>query len=412
MKKIIFSGVILCIGLIIALLLNKKDKTNDQYNDKPSSWDLQAIDTVKYSRDVAREKLNDPNFEQVIDRQVKNIAETGATHISLGTPYDQEFIPFLTKWVLSARKYGLKVWFRGNFSGWEGWFNYETISKEAHLEKTNKFIIENPELFADGDIFTACTECENGSLGDPRNTGQVSEYRNFLIELKNTGDKAFHIVNKDVKTNYFSMNGDVAELIMDRDTTHKLNGVIVIDHYVESVDELIDDINSLVSKTGGTVVLGEIGAPILDIHGNLTEKEQAHWIDELFAKLVQNSSVVGVNYWTNIGSSSAVWKQDGSETQAVEVIKKYYKPNLVKINIQDKNGKAIDNIQGIINNRIYRSQDGVIYSICIPDLANNLRLSAEGYQSTELLLNCNKDNEITLEFENRKLLDKILDKVF
>jgi len=394
------------------LLIINKNKTEVEYIETPLSWDLQAIDTVKYSRDVAREKLNDKNFEQQIDQQVKNIAKTGATHISLGTPYDQEFIPFLSKWVLAARKYGLNVWFRGNFSGWEGWFNYEKISEEEHMEKTNKFIIDNPQLFQDGDIFTACTECENGSMGDPRRTGQVSEYRNFLIELKNTSDKAFHIINKDVKSNYFSMNGDVAELIMDRDTTHNLNGVIVIDHYVKSVDELITDINTLVNKTGGTVVLGEIGAPILDIHGNLSEIEQAEWIDELFAKLVHNSSVIGVNYWTNIGSSSAIWKEDGSETETVSVIKKYYKPILVKIDIQDNKGKSLSNIQGISNNRIYISHNGVIYSNCIPGLANNLILSGEGYQTRELLLNCDSDNDIILESEKRNYLDNILDKIF
>jgi hypothetical protein len=78
---------------------------------------IQAIDTMKYSRDKAREGLSD----EVIESQVRAIKESGATHVALGTPYDPEFVPFMKKWVTAARKYGLLVWFRGNASGWEKW---------------------------------------------------------------------------------------------------------------------------------------------------------------------------------------------------------------------------------------------------------------------------------------------------
>src|SRR3989344_6298983 len=85
---------------------------------------ITSIDTMKYSRDVAREKLNSSSFDEVIDKQVSEISATGATHIAIGTPYDDEFLPFLKRWVVAARKYNLKVWFRGNLSGWEEWFGY------------------------------------------------------------------------------------------------------------------------------------------------------------------------------------------------------------------------------------------------------------------------------------------------
>ena len=137
-------------------------------------FQVQSIDTMKYSRDTAREKLKDVKFDEVIDAQIKNIAATGATHVSLGTPYDEEFLPFLKRWVAAARKYGLKVWFRGNWSGWENWFDYPKFKDgKVHSEKTKKFILENSNLFEDGDVFTACPECENGGPGDPRITKKL-----------------------------------------------------------------------------------------------------------------------------------------------------------------------------------------------------------------------------------------------
>src|SRR3989344_1555536 len=105
-------------------------------------WPLQSVDTVKYSRDLARLKSNDETFKRVIDSQVVNIARTGATHVAIGTPYDPEFVPFLKEWVKVARKHKLKVWFRGNFSGWEGWFNYPKIGRTEHLKMLSDFILD------------------------------------------------------------------------------------------------------------------------------------------------------------------------------------------------------------------------------------------------------------------------------
>ena len=99
----------------------------------PRFWEVQSIDTMKYSRDLSREKLKDPSFDTVIDRQVKAIAETGATHVAISTPYDEEFLPILKRWASAARNYNLKIWFRGNWSGWEKWFDYKSISREEHI---------------------------------------------------------------------------------------------------------------------------------------------------------------------------------------------------------------------------------------------------------------------------------------
>lgn len=293
-------------------------------------WDVRSVDTVKYSRDIAREKLNDPLFDQVIALQVKNIAQTGATHVAIGTPYDAEFIPFLEKWVTEARKNRLHVWFRGNLSGWEGWFGYKKLDRSAHTIGIESFILSNPGLFEDGDILTTCTECENGGPGDPRMNGDVSGHRAFLIDEYQRSTKAFEKIGKKVATNYFSMNGDVAKLVMDKETTKALDGIVVIDHYVKTIERLDDDITKLAEMSGGRVVLGEWGVPIPDIHGKMTESQQAKWIADAFELLKNNPHLVGINYWTNMGSSTELWNEDGSARKSVEIVQRFYSEKVEK----------------------------------------------------------------------------------
>lgn len=301
------------------------------------TWKIQAIDTVKYSRDPARQYISDPSFDKVIDTQTRLIAETGANYISIGTPYDPEFVPFLTRWVTAARKYNLKVWFRGNFSGWEGWFEYPKIGRDEHLKLTKEFILKNGDLFEDGDIFTSCTECENGGPGDPRSTGDTLGHRQFLIDEYKTAKNIFVQMGKNIPTNYFSMNYDVAMLTMDKETTKALGGIVVIDHYVITPELLISTIDTLKDVSGGKIILGEFGAPIPDIHGVFNDDQQAAWIETSLKALALDPEVTGINYWTAFGGTTRLWQDDGNPTKTVNVLNKYFKPK---------------NVSGVITNEI------------------------------------------------------------
>lgn len=322
-----FATIILAICLVVTFsyLYVVRLKNNMSSIQQEPRWKVTAIDTVKYSRDLAREKAVSKSFETEIDSQVKAIADTGATHVSIGTPYDNEFIPFLTKWVTSARKYGLKVWFRGNFSGWEQWFEYKKITREEHTVFVKEFILKNGSLFEDGDIFTSCPECENGGNGDPRHNGDLVGHRQFLIDEYRTTREAFRLIGKNVTSNYFPMNGDVAKLVMDQETTRSLGGVVTVDHYVKDSAKLNSDLTELANLSGGKIVLGEFGAPIPDIHGKMTEDEQSQWIDETLNLIYHNKNVIGINYWTNRGGSTEIWNKDYSPKKAVTILTKYFK---------------------------------------------------------------------------------------
>jgi hypothetical protein len=322
MKKatIVFLGILL---LSFVLIKTSKNKTDSYLPEK--RWKVAAIDTVKYSRDMAKEKAASTTFEQEIDRQVQNIANTGATHVSIGTPYDDEFIPFMSKWVASARKYGLKVWFRGNFSGWEMWFEYPRISREEHTRLVKEFISANGNLFEDGDIFTTCPECENGGPGDPRHNNDLTGHREFLINEYRISKESFRLIGKNIITNYFPMNGDVAKLVMDIETTRNLGGVVTVDHYVKDPRKISEELTELANSSGGKIVLGEFGAPIPDIHGDITEEDQADWVSETLAQLLLNTNVIGINYWTSMGGSTAIWNYDGTPKKTVDVLTRYFK---------------------------------------------------------------------------------------
>lgn len=343
-------------------------------------WEIQSVDTMKYSRDLAREKENDKDFEKTIKSQIESIAKTGATHVAIATPYDAEFVPYLKRWVKAARENNLKVWFRGNFSGWEGWFGYEKMDREVHIKLVENFILNNSELFQNGDIFSPCTECENGGPGDPRYTGDVKGYRQFLISEYEVTKSAFENINKDVGSNYFSMNWDVAILIMDSKTTQSLDGLVVIDHYVYDPDQLSTDVIAIAKSSGGEVFLGEFGSPVPDIHGVMSEHQQALWLDGVLSKIAGVKGVVGVNYWTSFGGTTSIWKANGTKKSAVDVLSAYFKPKVVSGIIVNELGRGVKGASVSASAEIVKTDRKGGFNLFVVPSMDEISINADGYE--------------------------------
>lgn len=352
---------------------------------------VQAIDTMKFSRDIAREKMNDVSYDKEIDIQTSNIAHTGATHIAIATPYDDEFIPYMRRWVNAARTHNLKVWFRGNFSGWEGWFDYPKIRRKEHSKMLQRFIVNNLDLFENGDVFTSCPECENGGEGDPRITRDIDGFRTFLILENTIAQEAFASMNKDVITNYYSMNGDVAQLIMDKETTRKLGGVTTIDHYVSTPEKLVADVRNMAKDSGGKVVLGEFGAPIPDIHGDMTEQEQADWVDHALEQVIKSNVVQSVSYWTSRGGSTMLWNDDNSPRKVVETLIKYYRPYTIQGKVLDSLNKPLDGVNISSDIISVESSDGQ-YVLPTTSRVTKVQFSKPGYLDVSKTITVTEDN--------------------
>ena len=395
---IIFS--IICLGVSLQFVALGKEQPESVH-----FWNFQAIDTMKYSRDLAREKLKDSTFDVVIEQQIKQIADTGATHVAIATPYDEEFLPFLKRWVKYARQYNLKIWFRGNFSGWERWFEYDKIDRAKHMELTKQFILNNPSLFVFVDKFSACPECENGGPGDPRLNGDSSGHKTFLIEEYKTTKAAFKTLGVKVESNYNSMNGDVAKIIMDRATTKQLDNLVVIDHYVKDPEKLSQDITNYARQSGGKVILGEFGAPIPDIHGDFSQIEQKEWLEKTLQILSTNDQLIGLSYWTNTGGSTQLWEQSGVRRAAVDSLAAAYNPYTIKgvvVNVFNKK---------IIPVRIF-SDDGKVTTasgeFSVPSFTKNklVRIQADGYKPETIELS--GTNKVVLRSLTPGLVEKIL----
>ncbi|MFC1678357.1 hypothetical protein ACFLZ9_01310 [Patescibacteria group bacterium] len=353
---------------------------------KSGMWEIQSIDTMKYSRDLAREKKYDKNFDQVIEKQIDAIAQTGATHVSIGTPYDPEFMPMLEKWVRAARKAGLKVWFRGNLSGWEKWFEYREITSVEHIKGITEFILANQDLFEDGDIFTSCPECENGAIGDPRENKRVDRFRAFLINEHKAISQIFEQIGKNVKTNFFSMNGDVARLAMDQATTQSLGNIITIDHHVADPVKLAEDLKEFGSENI-KLVLGEVGAPIPDIHGPMTEDEQAEWIDQAMRELSQVDNLIALNYWSNMKGSSAIWNWDMSKRKAVDVLSSYFQTKHLYGYIYDDFYRPIANTRVKFNNQeIITNESGYFELPLVMIDQNQIQIAVDNYNEQTIVI--------------------------
>lgn len=387
MKKvaIIVLGVIL---IFVIFFWNKGGSVlpAQSTNSSNSWWQFQAIDTMKYSRDPSLAKLNDPSFDTEIEKQIKAIKETGATHVGIATPYDEKFLPILGRWVRTSRKHDLKIWFRGNFSGWEKWFGYSSIDRETHKKLLAEFITNNPGLFQDGDVFSPCPECENGGAGDPRQTGDVAGFRRFMIEEHEISKKSFSKIGKDVATNYASMNLDVAKVIMDKETTAAMDGLVVIDHYVKSPQKIASDVAELAQNSGGKIVLGEFGAPIPDIHGDITPQEQAKWISDTLTGLASSPDLVGLSYWTSFGGSTKLWNDDGTARPAVATLQKFYNPKKISLTIRDSSSRPVKNAIVIVRNQYLTSSNtGEIHVPVIGQI--EIQIVKDGYLPKTVSIN-------------------------
>lgn len=355
-------------------------------------FEVKSIDTMKYSRDLSGQMLNDPaSFKKMVDSQLKLIADSGATHVSIGTPYDEQFIPVLALWVKSAREHNLSVWYRGNFSGWEGWFGYEKIDRDAHKKLLINFIYSHQDLFKSGDVFSPCPECENGGPGDPRNTGDKKGYNRFLVDEYLISKRAFESKGKDISV-YFSMNGDIARDIIDKTTAKLLGGTILVDHYVESPEKFAKDIISIGQKINARIGVGEFGAPIPDLNGWMSENQQAQYVESMLELMYTKSSGVSVlNYWVLSGGSTSLLSDNGVPKKVYYVIKKYFSLPKVVGFIIDPLGNPVEGATINIDNTQYdaTSHEDGSYAIFFPPQHRSFSIKKENYETVDLNFDSN-----------------------
>jgi len=360
-------------------------------------WQVRSVDTMKTSRDKARVRLHDLKFDTEIEKELQAVKNLGANYVAIDTPYDEEFLPYLKRWVQLARKTELKVWFRGNWSNWEGWFDYpKNLAPERHQAKTAEFIETHPDLFEDEDIFDPCPECENaGFWKQPDDNTKYNEFiRNQRVVLKNSFSK----IKKRVYTNDFSIIGGRAKEVLDKKTLDALDNLVTIDHYIKNPSSMTQYIDYFSRNFHTKVLVGEFGAPIPDINGPMDENQQTLFIDEVLQQLYKNKAdVLGINYYVLTEGTTKLLNDDGTQRQAVEVIKNYFIPGVIK-------GAVINTLGDKLKNIPVRTSDGLNitttdrqgdYTIVIPASTVDIVIGGNKYKTKEQNLVITRGGEIT-----------------
>jgi hypothetical protein len=414
-KKNYHALVILIIAVIFFAVYTSGFLTKNSAGNNPAPqkllWQYQCIDTMKTSRDKARIWKQQPDLHADIDQQLTKIKQTGANCVAIDTPYDPEFLPYLRLWVTKARKHQLSIWFRGNFSSWEGWFEYpKTMTSQTLFSKTRQFISDHPDLFQDGDIFTAAPEAENGGEFNQVEIDEYEDYRKFLVGEYNLLAKSFQKINKKVDVRWMSMNGGLAKRMLDQPTINRLGKTVTIDHYIKAPEEMSDYIKYFAQKYNARLVIGEFGAPIPEINGSMTQDQQADFTDQLLREMYRHrEKIIGLNYWVLYDSSTALLNQDGSERKAYHVIKKYFTPITIHGKITNEFNQPLAKVSISSSDNIAHtvSDNQGNYVLTLPDQTAAIKYLLPDYQTQKITLSQSTRADITLRETSPSLFEKI-----
>jgi len=396
-KKIIISFIILMVYCFPSAA-----------NAQERLWKYQIIDTMKTSRDQTLYKMNDKKYDADIRKELKQIKALGATHVAIDGAYDNKYLPWLKRWVRIAREEQLSVWFRGNFSGWHGWFTPKNMTREQHKKAVENLILENPELFENGDSFTACPECESGGEGIPVTEDEVKEFREFMLDEYDLINVAFKKINKNVHTNWLSINPDVAKSIYDEETVRRIGNVLTLDYFVKDVSQLQEGLDYFKSRfPNAQILIGEFGAPIPEINGAMSEEQKAKFIEQIFMHLTSRNDIMGINYWVSSASTTELLDSNLERNKSAQIVEDFFKPKLKHVNIKVVNtlNEGVENIKltDSINKKEYFTDHKGEVTLSILQYKTVLNVDGNKYyKSTSIGLNSGDTDELAVKIYPEK----------
>jgi hypothetical protein len=300
----------------------------------PARWSIRSVSSMKETKD----KVCGQELERYIGRWVGKAADLGANYVSVETPYDEpscgSSLAYTKRWVTAIRAKGLKVWHRHMPLAFEGIYDVPK-SKGSYLALISSYIRENPELFAEGDIFTPIPEPQNGGIHGitwcSNNLCQFSsqeEFNRWLRDAMDVSENAFRSIGLGgkIKTGYYGFDGFVAwgahnpdwDGILEDATVRKM-GNITIDHYPELVGaDMGHDLEELHSRYPGIpVIIGEWGSV-----GPGDKVSQV--IDSMGAARI-DPLIKGFNYWhMGVGGNEALIDEDFMELPQFTQVREFF----------------------------------------------------------------------------------------
>lgn len=243
--------------------------------------------------------------QEQIDQHVDVCAWMKPTHITIDCFMD--WPEYCAKWVDSIRRYNIPIIFRLKWYQWD--FQETLFTADDYIDNTKQFIIDNLDLFQDGDIFDCCAEMEvsiyweqNYDTSWPLKTPFVNAYNEMLGQLLIEIPKIFIAANKNIIANHCSHTPGsfINNLISEENAiAHEW---ITCDSYPESDhDNIVDsiaarraEIEQLHNKyPTKNIFITEAG---YDLHG-CSDQEQKDVITAMFEVFSSYTYVMGACYW-------------------------------------------------------------------------------------------------------------------
>lgn len=198
----------------------------------------------------------------------------------------------------------------------------QTPVRNNWLGRVYNYIINNPGLFADGDLWGPFPEATgHGIFSDSSsflpNTapGVQQNYALFFQGIKQVSDAAFAIIGKNVTTGMSSHNwSEIASGWMPASTHFTY---VVFDHYGtqgagHSPQEMLDNIRQVVTTYGKKAFLQEWGDywstdPQYGFNRNQAQQEAyLQTMYDAFQTLINEGTLIGFNYWRVSGGAEQI----------------------------------------------------------------------------------------------------------
>lgn len=261
---------------------------------------------------------------------IKNL---GITHASIAVPYEN--LSKYTNYVADARTKGLKVYHRSHPNAWEGDNSIPAgLSRQDYLTMAYRFIIDNPTLFEDGDLFGMCVEPSNANdhgnytFRTPETVGgdfDIAKYKQFLKDQVRYANAAFAVIGKSVYTFPISptlslMNLD-GQILDSGDGGNsqglgnvdigQIGGVVSIDHYLLDSYRADDQYGAKLSADLDKIhaafpdwplAICEFGYHTIT---SVSDQEQYDVVREAYEVFASKDYIILVNGWVHMGSNTA-----------------------------------------------------------------------------------------------------------
>lgn len=311
-----------------------------------------SVDIMKLSKDNVLNPLSDTYMRIV----AQNLRMSGLSHISISVPLD--YPDYAKRWAQAIHGFGLKVLHRGTWNAIEGLYGVEKAvgmnrppdTINYWVSKTREYILSNPTLFEDGDLWGPLPERTENIFQDETSflpydePGIQANYVDFFNRLVDDCKVAFEQIGKQVKIGFTANNySEVASGWIYQSFFDKA-GITCVDHYgvTHTPSEMDGDLRGIYASKVKPVFLQEWGN-----YWNNGDIHDAWAMFDTLTILANDGVLVGFNYWGGWpGNPESILNPDFSLNDKGKLLGEYFS-NVVPVPLPE--AEKFVEIEGISN---------------------------------------------------------------